>query len=163
MFSVCLVPSVPGVVQLSGQKEDSLLADVGSWTELRFAVFLQGYVPGVVFIFLRLICVVVVLLQPLQEVTFIGHRGLQRGHKEDEVKWIKNCEVKKNLTRIQRFDGINPSAVLTELYKRPSSLMARYRPASVPWMTTTPLSTDLSFKTAERRQTLNYCSNHQLD
>lgn len=42
--------------------------------------------------------------------------------------------------------------ILTELYSRPSSLMAKYRPASVPWMTTTPLSTALSFKTTERRK-----------
>lgn len=77
-----VVPLVPGLVQLSGEKEDGLLSDVGSWTEFSFAVFLQGYVPSVVLILPGLICVVVVLLQILQEVTFIGYCGLQQEHKQ---------------------------------------------------------------------------------
>lgn len=44
--------------------------------------------------------------------------------------------------------GVPP--ILTELYNRPSSLMARYRAVSTPWMTTTPLPTAVSFKTAEK-------------
>lgn len=69
--------SLPGVVQLSGQKEDGLLSDVSSWTQFRFSVLFQSHVPVPLLIFLRPICVVVVLLQFLQKVTFISDCGLR--------------------------------------------------------------------------------------
>lgn len=49
-----------------------------------------------------------------------------------------------------------PEWILTELYRRPSSLIAKYRPASVPWMTTTLLSTALIFKTADGRKKVGH-------
>lgn len=73
-FSLC------GVFEPSGQEEDGLLSDVSSWAQFRSSVLLQGNIPVPLLIFLTCICVVVVLLQLLQEVTFISHGGLRRKH-----------------------------------------------------------------------------------
>lgn len=79
---MCFAPSV---IQLPGEKEDGFLSNVGSRAEFRLSVLFQSYVPVVVVIFLWLVCVVVVLLQPLQEVTFICNCGLR-----DKCKNISN-------------------------------------------------------------------------
>lgn len=67
--------SLPGFIQLAGKEEDGFLSDVGSWTQFRFPVLFQSYIPVPLLIFLRLICIVVILLQLLQEVTLISYCG----------------------------------------------------------------------------------------
>lgn len=153
------------VLQQAGQKEDGLLSNVSPRTQLRFPILFQGYVPVPLLIFLRPVCVVVVLLQLLQEVTFISHRGLGGKQSTSTSSWLRVKVVIKTVECsfffqvryhffIAHVTGTKQKQVvhtLTELYNLPSSLMAKNRPASVPWMTTTPRSTARSFKTASRR------------
>lgn len=77
------------VLQQAGQKEDGLLSNVSPRTQLRFPVLFQGYVPVPLLIFLRPVCVVVVLLQLLQEVTFISHRGLGGKQSTSTSSWLR--------------------------------------------------------------------------
>lgn len=88
---------IPGVLQLSGDEEDGLLSDVGSWAQFSSAILLQANVPVVVLVFLRLISVVVVLLQCLQEVALIGYCGLTEAKKESLSPKVKRraWEVKR--------------------------------------------------------------------
>lgn len=72
--SLCFAPSV---IQPPGDEEDGFLSDVGSRAEFRLSVLFQSHVPALVLVFLRLVRVVVVLLQSLQEVTFISYCGLR--------------------------------------------------------------------------------------
>lgn len=67
-------------MQLSGQKEDGLLSDVSPRTQFSLSVLFQSYVPVFILVLLGQICVVVVLLQLLQEVTFISDCGLREKH-----------------------------------------------------------------------------------
>lgn len=69
--------SLAAVLQLPGQKEDGLLADVSPRAQLSFAVLFEGDVPPPVLVFAGQVGVVVVLLQVLQEVTFVCHGGLR--------------------------------------------------------------------------------------
>lgn len=68
--------SLGGVSQQSRQEEDGLLSDVSPGAQFGLPVLLQSHVPALVLVLLRHVGVVVVLLQPLQEVTLIGHRRL---------------------------------------------------------------------------------------
>lgn len=128
--------SLAAVLQLSGQKEDGLLPGVSPGAQFRFAVLFQGDVPLPVLVFAGQVGVVVVLLQILQEVTFVCYGGLRATTAEGSFCWRSNW-----------FTCICLS-LLTDPYSRPSSFMAKYRPASVPLITTTPRSTALSFKMA---------------
>lgn len=69
--------SLAAALQLTGQKEDGLLSAVSPGAQLGFAVLFQGHVPPPVLVFAGQVGVVVVLLQLLQEVTFVRHGGLR--------------------------------------------------------------------------------------
>lgn len=128
--------SLAAALQLPGQEEDGLLPDMSPGTHLRFTVLFQSDVPLPVLVFAGQVGVVVVLLQLLQEVTFVCHSGLRAITADGLVCFSSTWFV------------VYSVYLLTEPYSRPSSFMAKYRPASAPLMTTTPLSTALSFKTA---------------
>ena len=69
--------SLAGLEQLSGQKEDGLLSNVSPRTQFGFPILFQSHVPALVLVLLRQIGVVVVLLQLLQEETFVRQGGLR--------------------------------------------------------------------------------------
>lgn len=70
--------SLAAVRQLSGQKEDGLLAPVGPGAQLSLAVLFQADEPAPVLVSAGQVGVVAVLLQLLQEVTLVRHGGLRR-------------------------------------------------------------------------------------
>lgn len=70
--------SLGAVSQQSRQEEYGLLSDVSPGAQFGLPVLLQGHVPALVLMLLRHVGVVMVLLQPLQEITLICHRRLGR-------------------------------------------------------------------------------------
>lgn len=82
--------SLAAVLQLSGQKEDCLLPGVGPGAQLGFAVLFQGHVPVPLLVFAGQVGVVVVLLQLLQEVTFVCYGGLRATTAEGSFCWSGN-------------------------------------------------------------------------
>lgn len=82
--------SLAAVLQLSGQKEDGLLSGVSPGAQLGFAVLLQGDVPPPVLVFAGQVGAVVVLLQLLQEVTFVSDGGLRATTAAGSFGWSSN-------------------------------------------------------------------------
>lgn len=88
--------SLPELTQLSGQKEDGLLSNVSPGTQFRFPVLFQSHVPAPLLVLLRQIGVVVVLLQLLQEETFVRQSGLKRETEKEnrQLRALHMFEVK---------------------------------------------------------------------